>query len=92
MSSKHVWRVADAGVMLWQPATETTLDLTLQEPLEPWYNLIEDDIQGKWLSFVPPFNTIEQVLMVTKLLQVAVMKAMRKRQYFLQSKRSLKTI
>jgi len=68
MSSKHVWRVADAGVMLWQPATETTLDLTLQEPLEPWYNLIGDNIQGKWLRFVPPFNTIEQVLMATKLL------------------------
>ncbi|EDU50387.1 conserved hypothetical protein [Pyrenophora tritici-repentis Pt-1C-BFP] len=45
MASRHTWEAADAGVMLWQPATETALDLIPEEPQEPWETLKEEDIQ-----------------------------------------------
>ncbi|EFQ89077.1 hypothetical protein PTT_14778 [Pyrenophora teres f. teres 0-1] len=46
MTSKHVWQVANAGVMIWQPATtETTSDSSPEEAPEPWHILTKEDIR-----------------------------------------------
>jgi hypothetical protein len=66
--ARHVWRAADAGVMLWEPAAEATTTIVPHEPYEQKQLLpvTEADIQGKWSPAVFPCYAAEQVLMTLK--------------------------
>jgi hypothetical protein len=48
--TRHTWTVADAGVMLWEPAVDAATATVLQEAhaLEQSDNVAETDDQGKW--------------------------------------------
>jgi hypothetical protein len=53
---RHIWRAADTGVMLWQPAVEAITPTELKEPhpFEQPHTVTGADIQGKWLLAILP--------------------------------------
>jgi hypothetical protein len=62
--TRHIWRAADAGVMLWEPAIEVATATAPQEvyPLEQPDFVMEADIQSEWTPVFLPYNVAEQVL------------------------------
>ena len=48
--TRHAWRAADAGVMLWEPAVVATPPAPHQSQMpQQLHEVTEADIQGKWL-------------------------------------------
>jgi len=46
--TRHVWRAADAGVMLWEPAAAATPPASHQSQMpQQLHEVTEADIQGK---------------------------------------------
>lgn len=62
--ARHTWRVADAGVLLWEPAVEAATAIALREPhaLEQPDNVAEADVQGKWPPIILAYSVTGQGL------------------------------
>jgi hypothetical protein len=62
--TRHTWRLADAGVMLWEPAVEAATATALQgaHALEQPDNVAETDIQGKWSPIILAYSVTGQGL------------------------------
>jgi hypothetical protein len=66
--TRHIWRAADTGIMLWEPAVAATTTIAPQKPHEQKqsHTVTETDTQGKRSPVILPFAIPEQVLTARK--------------------------